>query len=224
MKNALAYLSALKENNNRDWYHANKDWYQKANMEFEELVGELMTAIAVFDPKVMRFAPHDLIFKLQRDTRFSHDKAPYNPKFRAHISIGGKLPIPCGYYLVIAQDDQSFLGGGLFASMFSGATTRIRDYLVSHDEAFLSIITEPYFKSHFKIEGEILKTVPRGYDKEHPQAEYLKYKSWYLQNFLTDDQVSDCNFTEEAAILFQGMKPFNDYLNQALQGFQMPSH
>ena len=69
-----------------------------------------------------------------------------------------------------------------------------------------------------------MKNVPAGYDKDHPQAEYLKYKSWYLEYFMTDDEVSNTTaFIEKAVVLFRIMKPFNDYLNKALKDFKMPT-
>ena len=68
-----------------------------------------------------------------------------------------------------------------------------------------------------------MKNVPAGYDKEHPQAEYLKYKSWYLEYPLQDEALDDGElFVTKAAEIFRIMKPFNDYLNRALEGFQMP--
>lgn len=39
------YLSELKENNNREWYHQHKAEYKEANAQFEELVQELILAI-----------------------------------------------------------------------------------------------------------------------------------------------------------------------------------
>ena len=82
----MDYLSALSMNNHREWYHANKDDYKKANAEFEKLLQELILGIGKFDSSVLQNNPKDLTFKLVRDTRFSHDKSPYNPAFRAHIS------------------------------------------------------------------------------------------------------------------------------------------
>ena len=111
----IEYLSALSENNNREWYHANKEDYKKANAEFEELLQALILKVGEFDGSILHNNPKDLTFKLARDTRFSHDKSPYNPAFRAHISSKGKLPVPVGYYLMIKPGNQSFLGGGLFA-------------------------------------------------------------------------------------------------------------
>ena len=92
----IDYLSALSSNNNREWYHANKEDFKKANAEFESLLQALMLGIGKFDGSILHNDPKDLTFKIVRDTRFSHDKSPYNPAFRAHISAGGKLPVPVG--------------------------------------------------------------------------------------------------------------------------------
>ena len=220
----MDYLSALSMNNNREWYHANKDGYKKANAEFEHFLQALMLEIGKFDSSILQNDPKDLTFKLVRDTRFSHDKSPYNPAFRAHISSKGKLPVPVGYYLMIKPGDQSFLGGGLFADMFKGATAMVRDYIAQNGGEWERVIHEPDFEKHFTVRGTALKRVPAGYEKEHPQAEYLKYKSWYLEYPLKDEEWKDAErLVAKAAELFRIMKPFNDYLNKALAGFQMPS-
>lgn len=219
----LDYLSALNANNNREWYHANKEEYRRANTEFEALLRALILEIGKFDSSILHNEPKDLTFKLVRDTRFSHDKSPYNPAFRAHISPKGKLPVPVGYYVMIKPGGQSFLGGGLFADMFKDATTMIRDSISQNGAEFEKIIHDPVFKKYFTVQGTALKNVPAGYAKDHPQAAYLKYKSWYLEFPLKDDEVGDAEaFLAKAAGLFKIMKPFNDYLNSALAGFQMP--
>lgn len=128
----IDYLSALSRNNNREWYHANKEEYKRAAAEFETLLQALILEIGKFDSSVLCNNPKDLTFKMVRDTRFSHDKSPYNPAFRAHISQKGKLPVPVGYYLMIKPGNQSFLGGGLFADMFKDATAMVRDYLAKN--------------------------------------------------------------------------------------------
>lgn len=220
----MDYLWALSMNNNREWYHANKDDYKKANDEFEGLLQALMLEIGKFDSSILHNNPKELTFKIVRDTRFSHDKSPYNPAFRAHISSKGKLPVPVGYYLMVKPDNQSFLGGGLFADMFKNATTMIRDYIVQNGEEWEKIIHEPEFKNYFTVQGTALKKVPAGYEKEHPQVEYLKYKSWYLEYPIKDEELKDADaFVTKAVELFRLMKPFNDYLNKALVGFQMPT-
>ena len=218
------YLSSLSMNNNREWYHANKEDYKRANAEFEGLLQALMLEIGKFDSSILHNNPKDLTFKLVRDTRFSRDKSPYNPAFRAHISSKGKLPVPVGYYIMIKPDNQSFLGGGLFADMFKDATTMIRDYIAQNGEEWEKIIHKPEFEKYFTVEGTALKNVPAVYEKEHPQAEYLKFKSWYLEYPLKDKELNEAEaFLAKATEIFRIMKPFNDYLNKALAGFQMPT-
>ena len=184
----------------------------------------MMLEIGKFDSSILHNNPKDLTFKLVRDTRFSRDKSPYNPAFRAHISSKGKLPVPVGYYIMIKPDNQSFLGGGLFADMFKDATTMIRDYIAQNGEEWEKIIHKPEFEKYFTVEGTALKNVPAGYEKEHPQAEYLKFKSWYLEYPLKDKELNEAEaFLAKATEIFRIMKPFNDYLNKALAGFQMPT-
>lgn len=219
----LEYLRGLSEHNDREWYHAHKEEYRQANARFEELLGALIAEIGRFDGSVLHNSPKDLTFKLVRDTRFSHDKSPYNPAFRAHISSRGKLPVPVGYYIMIKPGGQSFLGGGLFADMFREATAMVRDYIAANPGRWEEIIRADAFRANFTVKGTALKNVPAGYDRDHPQAEFLKYKSWYLEVPIADEAFLDADrFLARAAGLFELMKPFNDYLNEALREFRMP--
>lgn len=97
------------------------------------------------------------------------------------------------------------------------------DYIVQNGEEWEKIIQAPEFMKYFTVQGSALKNVPAGYEKEHPQAEYLKFKSWYLEYPIRDEELRDAEaFLTKATELFRIMKPFNDYLNRALAGFQMP--
>lgn len=222
LKQMLAYLAALEQNNSREWYHDNKKWQEEAKASFEELVRLLTMRLMEFDPAIPPRQAKELTFKLNRDTRFSRDKSPYLPAFRAHIGPGGKLPIPVGYYLMLRPGDRSFLGGGLFADMFQNATARVRDKLAGEGERWEKIITAPEFTKRFSVGGTALKNVPKGYDPDHPQAEYLKNKSWYLEYALRDEQLVSPGVLDLAEETFRAMVPFNAFLNEALEGFQMP--
>lgn len=219
----LKYLTQLDENNHREWYHAHKLEYQQANAQFEALLQDLIFRIGETDSSILHNVPNALTFKLVRDTRFSHDKSPYFPAFRAHIASKGKLPIPVGYYLMIKPGNQSFLGGGLFADIFKEATAMVRDSIAANSEDWEAIIRAEDFQKYFKVQGAALKNVPKGYDKEHPQAEFLKFKSWYLEYPVQDELIDNAEaFLEVAATVFRSMKPFNDFLNRALIDFKMP--
>ena len=216
------FLQELSSNNSMEWMKNNKKAYERAKDTFDLLLIDLINSIYTFDNTIKVLPPRDLTFKLNRDTRFSHDKAPYNPLFRTHISKGGKLPIPVGYFISI-KPGNSFLGGGLFASMFVQATKSVRDYIVKNEKAFLNVIEASEFKKNFKIEGEKLKNVPKEYNQDHKLAEYLKYKSWYIEYKVKDGAVlKSNNFVKTSLETFKKMKPFNDFLNKALKDFKMP--
>ena len=220
----MDYLTALAANNDREWYHAHKADYKAANALFEQLVQELIYGIGTFDNSVLHNVPKELTFKLVRDTRFSHDKSPYNPSFRAHISSQGKLPIPVGYYIMLKPNGGTVLGGGLFADMFANATAMVRDYISAHPDEWNDIITDAAFNKYFTVKGTALKNVPAGYDKNNPQAEYLKFKSWYVEYFIPDEDACDGEKLIQTSLeVFKAMKPFNDYLNKALKDFKMPA-
>jgi len=220
----LDYLAQLSLNNNRDWYHEHKNENKSATEQFELLLQELIYGIGTFDQSIIYNVPKELTFKFVRDTRFSRDKSPYNPSCRAHISSMGKLPVPVGYYIMIKPNGGTFLGGGLFADMFSEATAMVRDYIAANSEKWAEIINASEFKKYFVVKGNALKNVPAGYDKGHPQAEYLKFKSWYVEYFMTDEEVLDsATFLTKAVAVFKAMKPFNDCLNEALKDFKMPT-
>lgn len=217
------YLRDLEQNNNKEWYNLHKEQRLSAQMEFEELIQTLIFEIGRFDSSILHNIPKELTFKMQRDTRFSYDKSPYNPVFRCHISSMGKLPVPTGYFLSVKPDNRSFLGGGLFADMFKDATQMIRDSIYENSDEFLSIVNDPTFSSSFKVSGTMLKNVPKNYPADCSVAEYLKYKSWFIEYPITDSTFQNRkDFIRLAAEKFAAIKPFNDFLNKALVEFSMP--
>lgn len=223
----LNYLKALSENNNREWFMSYKSLYHQANDKFLELLEKLIVKIQEFDETIPVLDPSKLTFKIVRDTRFSKDKSPYNPTFRAHIAKHGKDIIPVGYYISLAPDNHTFIGAGLFASTFKEATTLVRQHIVSHYDAFMAILSEERFASRFKVEGETLKKIPKEFAgqglEEKIDTSYLQYKSWYLECQIPDALVlKEEAFLEYVIESFEIMKPFNDFLNEALDGYQVP--
>lgn len=217
----LDYLVQLSVNNEREWFHTHKALYEEANREFENLLEQLIKVLGETEPELLRHKPKDLTFKLQRDTRFSLDKTPYNPAFRAHISAAGKQPVPVGLYVAIKPYDKSFLGGGLFVDCFSGATESIRRHIEKNGEQWRDIIDAPEFKKRFTIKGTVLKNTPRGFSGDEPDIEHIKYKNWYIEYNVSDDEIAETGFVQSAAETLTLMRPFNAFLNSALEGCDM---
>lgn len=223
MSEIMTFLSELKANNTLDWMHEHKARHRSASGCFEALVQDIILELACDEPELSQLRAKDLTFRLNRDTRFSSDKSPYNPAFRAHISPGGKAPIPVGYFLTLTPGG-SFFGGGLFVPPgLTAMTNHVRDHIVDHGGELEEIVTDPAFAAEFTLLGEKLKKIPQGYPQDFPQGELLKMKGWYLERPFPDEALEDREgFIALAAETFRKMRPLHAYLNRALQGFRMP--
>lgn len=223
MKKIMDFLQDLQQHNNREWFHEHKQERLEATNEFHNLIRELLLEIQAFDDQIPMLEPKDLTFKMVRDTRFSNDKSPYNPSFRAHIAPQGKLPIPVGYFINLQPNGNSILGGGLFADMFKDATEMIRAEIDRNGKAFDALLHREDFQTYFTLLGAKLKNVPRNYDKDHPYGEYLKYKSWFVEYHYDEAELIDEQaFLAKTITVGKSMKEFNAFLNKALINFKMP--
>ncbi|WP_195267613.1 DUF2461 domain-containing protein [Eubacterium sp. 1001713B170207_170306_E7] len=218
----LDFLAQLRDNNSLEWMHGHQPEYKAARAAFVSLLSDLMEKMLPDEPGLGLVNPGSLVFRLNRDTRFSKDKSPYAPSFRAHITPQGRGMVPVGDYLFVAPG-QIFLGGGVFHSKMPEITRRIREQIATGDGAFQEILDSPAFSEKLILRGEKLKNVPRGYDKAHPCGELLKHKSWYVEYPVEDALFLDRQaFLDEAVDVFRRIKPFNAFINRALEGLEMP--
>lgn len=222
MKDLLNYLGELEQNNQRDWFAQTAVRRKHVLGAFQGLVGALALSIGQDDPDIGFPDPKAMTFSLVRDTRFSRDKTPYNPSLRAHISPRGKLPIPTGYFIRLMPGNRSLLAGGLSTPGLRQATLMVRSHIDAHGPRLRKILERPAFKRHFTLTGERLVHVPRDYPADHPDGDLLRHKSWRVECPLTDAQVLSDDFIRQATEIFGIMRPFKDFVNQALEGFSLP--
>ena len=213
----FSFLKDLKAHNNRDWFTANKSRLEEAKGEFESFIAELIPHIATFDPPIIELEPKQCIFRIYRDTRFSKDKAPYKTNFGAHMVAGAKKPHGAAGYYVHVEPGNAFLAGGAYlppASWLQG----IRRSIDRHGEKLDRILKSTSFKTYFgQMEGETLKTRPKGYSEDHPYIELLRHKSFLAVHNVSNKDAVSTHFLKHAVKVFKALKPFNDFLNQSLE-------
>lgn len=216
MRSYLKFLSQLAENNSKEWMDANKKWYQDTRAEFLEDVEVFLKQLSELEPEFSTFKPKECVFRQNRDIRFSANKAPYKLNFGAYFSPGGKKSDGPGYYVQV-QPGNSFFGGGIWMPA-SDVLKKIRKEIDYSGAELEKIETEPEFQKLFgEISGEKLKTSPRDYDADHPYIEYLKLKSFTVTKPIADRDVDSGNYINLAMEGFRKMKPFNDFLAQAIE-------
>ncbi|MFF2844307.1 DUF2461 domain-containing protein [Paenarthrobacter sp. NPDC057981] len=159
---AFRFYEDLEENNNREWWLEHKSTYDA------EVREPLTALLAELEP---RFGPAK-IFRPNRDIRFSQDKSPYKTAQGAFAATQEGV----GYYVQISAD--GLLIGGGYHSHTPAQLARFRAAVDAPESGLeLQKIIDTVAAAGFAIEGEKLKTIPRGFDKDHARAELLKHKS-----------------------------------------------
>ena len=210
----LQFLNNLSENNNREWFHANRGAYESAKECFETLCQSVLTGVSAFQEDLLNTKVKNCILRINRDVRFSSDKSPYKKYLGAAFGPGGKSSTRADFYLHIQPNDESFIGGG----MWSPSASRLAGFRqeIDYNPKTLKGIIEGFdFKQYFnEIHGEKVKTAPKGYSIEHENIELLKYKELFFIHKYTDSQVLSHDFRNEVIKACQVLKPYLDYVNK----------
>lgn len=215
-KSTIQFLKQLEKNNNREWFNKNKHLYEAARADYDGFVDALIQAISKFDSSVKGLKAKDCTFRIYRDVRFSKNKAPYKDHFGAYLAEGGRKSMKPGYYIHL-QPGKSFLAGGAYQPE-SAVLNAIRQEIDYNLKEFQGILKSKAFSRYFKkLEGETVKTTPKGYDKDHVAIAYLKHKDFLAMHALKDDQIMAKNAVSYVTKGFQVMKPFNDFLARAYE-------
>lgn len=224
----MDFLSRLSQNNNREWFNANKREYQEVKCKVEMLATQLITAVSAVDSEASRLTPSQCTYRIYRDTRFSPDKTPY----KTHIGIFinppfGKKSMTCGYYFHL-EPGKSLMAAGTVC-LPSKVVTAIRRSIYDEIDEYRKIVESEEFKRYFpELGGNKLKTAPKGFDKTWEWIEYLRPKDFmaagaipdtFFDNYdLTTPVISEDNLQSLLPVLLQ-MKKYNAFINYTIEGF-----
>ncbi|WP_276497324.1 DUF2461 domain-containing protein [Pontibacter litorisediminis] len=216
-KSTLSFLADLAQNNTREWFNENKPRYEKARKNYIGFLDELLQEMQHFEPAARGQQGKDLVFRIYRDVRFSKDKRPYKDHFGAYVAEGGRKSVLPGYYLHLAGANKSFLAGGLWYPP-APELKAVRQEIDYSLDVFKRLVESEEFKQRFgAVEGEQLKTTPKGYEKENPAIHYLRFKSWNAVMPLPDEVVLRPDFLQVVLDSFRMLKPFNDFFTHPLR-------
>lgn len=214
----IEFLRKLKRNNRRQWFENHREEYETSvKLPMQSLIASLQPYFASFAPE-FDLNPKRSLFRIYRDIRFSKDKSPYKTHVAAHFVLRGKPKgiEGSGFYLHV-EPGEVFLGGGIY--MPDGEQLKkIRRALVEESDRFLAIVREKSFVKRFKaIEGERLQRVPHGFDPDHPMAEWLKLKQFFVGVGWREEKCLKKSFAKEAAGVFEEAIPLVTFLNDAMK-------
>lgn len=215
-KEGLQFLKELELHNEREWFDAHKDVYTGVvKPAVEALVASVGAGLMKFAPGYVT-EPKKAIYRIYRDTRFSHDKTPYKTHvgalfFRADL---GKNEASAFY--VEVSNKYVGLAGGCY--MPDAERLRlIRAHIAEHYARFSKLVgARALVASMGELQGSRLSRPPKGFGADHPGIEILKGKQWYYWRELPPEMATSASIVKEIVGRFQLMLPVVEFLNEPL--------
>ena len=213
----LDFLKELVDNNNREWFQANKERYDKARENVIELTAGIITKLHQVDPGVSAdLDPKKCVMRIYRDIRFSKNKIPYKNNFGVSLPASGTKLGGVEYYLHI-QPGKSFIAGGYWMPEAEHLKA-IRQEIDYNADELKTIIDDAAF---IKLFGEFrkqdqLKTIPRDYSADNENIDLLKLKSFIVSHSLKDKELMSSKATDEIVTVCRSLYPLTAFLKNAI--------
>ncbi len=215
MKATLAFLKDLAANNQRDWFQANKKAYDQSRSEIVQLCSDVIQELANFDHSVIDIVPTKAVFRIYRDTRFSANKTPYKNNQGFWLTPGNVKDSIAGYYVHI-QPGESFVAAGIYMPL-SPELNAIRQELNFNHSDLRKILDKKVFRETWgDLMDDKLKSMPRGFEKDHPAADLLKYKSFVVSQKLSDKEIVSAEIAKKIAETLSIGIPLVKFINEAI--------
>ncbi|MWB93668.1 TIGR02453 family protein [Flavobacterium sp. GA093] len=212
-ESSLDFLIQLKENNNKQWFEAHKPEYLNELKHIEAFADALLEELAKTDVLETPSGKKS-VYRIYRDIRFSKDKTPFKTFWGGSFTRATKARRG-GYYFHLEQGN-SFLAGGFWGPN-AADLKRIRSEFAHDAEPMRKILNSKTFISTFgTLQGEQLKTAPKGYDVHHEAIDLLRYKQFLVIKRFEDNEVLNPDFLEQATETLKNMRPFFDYMSEVL--------
>lgn len=156
---ALDFYEDLEADNSKSFWTAHKETYESA------VRAPMLALLADLEPEF----GEGRMFRPYRDTRFAKDKSPY--KTNAAATVGR-------YYVSLSA--AGLMAGGGVHDTSPEQVARLRAAVdADRTGKALAALVADLEDAGYRVGGEQLKTVPRGFDRDHPRAALLRYKSLY---------------------------------------------
>ena len=213
MKVSFKFLKLLDKNNNRPWFQDNKALYERSHSEMIDFADNLIAEMKGHD-YIETSSGKKSLYRIYRDVRFGKDKTPYKTNWGGGLKREG-AENRGGYYYQVGPKG-SFVMGGFFGPNKEDLL-HIRKQIDQDSDQLRDILSSKQFKNFFgTLNGSMLKTAPRGFEKDSPNIDLLRYKSFTLRHDFTENEVNSKDFPRIMSHAFQQMRPFFDYMSEIL--------
>lgn len=212
-KNTFKFLKELKQNNNREWFTENKPTYVTAQENVAGFIDELISQMNNHDD-IENTSGKKSMFRIYNDVRFKKDKTPYKSRFAFGLKRAGDNKRG-GYYMHI-EPGNCMLACGFFSPNPQDLLRIRKDIEINYDD-WHELLNATELKNSFEpLHGDGVKTAPKGFAKDHPAIELLRFKQYIFKKDFTDAEVQSEDFAEKISETFKSIRPWLDYMSEVL--------
>lgn len=219
MDRVLNFLTRLKENNTKEWFDLHRSEWKEVRAVFNIFTEGLIDGISSFDLSVKGLSISDCTYRINRDTRFSHDKTPYKTYMGAYIAPRGKKSGYAGYYFHVEPEGGGFIGdSSLSPGLYMPEPVilrSIRDEIFDNGAELLKSIenSNGFFLNH----DSKLKRTPKGFPTASEFDDLLKLKNFFIDKPMSNSFLLSENLLENTLREFETTTPFITILNRAVK-------
>ena len=208
------FLEELQENNHKAWMDANRNYYREVRDWYITWLDEMNFELAQIDPDYTDTPGKKAINRINNNLMFHPDKPTYKDHFGAGLDQESKQ----GDFYIHLGVNEVFIAGGYYYPT-TNMLKNLREAIDNDGEELIKILNNKSFKQTFGgllKDPEKLKTIPKGFSKDHPYIDLLRYKSFAVQHNLSRHEVLNGHWKEKVIHVYKEMLPFRRYLNKAV--------
>jgi len=223
----FSFLRDLKYNNHTEWMHSNRASYLKAKETVIGITTELLLGLSEFVPGASGIEARRLIYRINRDIRFSPNKLPYITHMGFFLPSRGPKRQGGGFLLYLQPEDEdgdyfqsSALGAGLHCP---GArlSRMVREEIFLRGSELRTIMdSESFKKAGWKLyDKEQLKIIPkalRGSDYD----DLIRLRNWSLFINLSEDEVKAPDFVERCLAAYRSATAWNGFFDRIVDQYE----
>lgn len=210
------FFEELERNNNKEWFQANRERYeQDVKNPFKQLVTTLNEKLLTDFP-VLNREIHKNIFRINRDVRFSKNKAPYKNNVAAVFSRTGTRDIDYPGFYIHFGSKEILVGGGKY-EVSKEQLAKIRQEIFYNNRQFTKILEAKDFKTKYKVlQGEKNKVLPAEYKEFLTEQPYIANKQFWYSATLSRQDITGDNLDKLLLSYFKAGYDLNRFLLDAM--------
>jgi uncharacterized protein (TIGR02453 family) len=212
------FLRGLKKNNDREWFEARRDIYERAvRQPMLAFIEDINAKLESFAPDHIRPA-NKIAMRIYRDTRFSKNKLPYKTQIPAWWAHRGMVKGSCAGYYLHVNPNEVLVAAGVYLPD-RDPLLRIRTWMVDNHVAYRKVLKRTLSITGFTAGNEgALTRMPKGFPADHPADDLLRQKSWEVSVSLPADLATSPQLLSEVVKRMKAAAPLVDVLNSAIRG------